>query len=360
MTFQLLTVKLYKKGEGMSRKKGKVDFEKRKLLVLKSIVMEYLQRGEPVSSRVIARKYGFNLSPATIRNIMMDLEEEGFLYQPHTSAGRIPTISGLKIYVEDLVRNPDGSGIVEELREKIGRLPPGETRLLPVTTHLLSEVTHYTALAVADLVEDLRFKSVTLVPENGNVILAVLVFSGGIIKSVVVENKYGIDRETLIRIGNYLTETFSGMNLHEIEKTVRKSIADVKRELMKLAFQIYLEIAEQYFGSMTFTPEVFINGTLNIMEYPEFASSEKVKRLLELLQEKETIERILVEARNRKGVAVIMGEELGVEDLQAAFVAGSFSGAGRGVIGIVGPLRMDYRSIIPAIKFVAERMSGVD
>ncbi len=344
----------------MSRKRGKVDFEKRKFMILKSIVVEYLQQGEPVSSRLISKKYSFNLSPATIRNIMMDLEEEGFLYQPHTSAGRIPTISGLKLYVEDLVEREGESGIVDKLRKRIKSLPPGETRLLPVTTHILSEVTHYPAMAVTDLIEDLRLKSVTLVPENGNVILAVFVFSGGIVKSVIVENRYGVNNETLIRIGNYLTETFAGMTLQEIEKIVRKGIVEVKKELLRLSFKIYLEISDQYFTQGVLAPEVFINGTLNIMEYPEFSSSEKVKMLLELLQEKETIGKIIQEAKGKSRIVVILGEEIGINGLQAAFVAGSFKGTDKGVIGIVGPLRMDYCNVIPAIRFVVDRISGVD
>ncbi len=344
----------------MSRKKRKVDFEKRKREVLRSVVTEYLKKGEPVSSRVIAKRYGFNLSPATIRNIMMDLEEEGFLSQPHTSAGRVPTISGLRLYVEDLIDTPVDGVVVAELRKRIGKLPPGETELLPITTHLLSEVTRYTALAMADLTEDLRLKSVTLVDENSRVILAVLVFSGGIVKSVVVENRHGIGSDTLIKIGNYLTETFAGMTLQEIERIIRKSIVDARRELMKLAYEIYLDIADHSFGGEAFMPEVFINGTLNIMEYPEFSSSGRVKRLLELLQEREIIEKILVRARENRSVTVILGEELGVEDLQAAVVAGAFSGIGNGVIGIVGPIRMNYQNVIPAIKYVVERMSSVD
>ena len=340
----------------MSRRKGKVDFEKRKFNILKSIVKEYLGNGAPVSSRVIARKYGLNLSPATIRNIMMDLEEEGYLYQPHTSAGRIPTISGLKFYVSDFLERYDKNSsefkvLENEMRKKVGSPP----YLLSSTTHFLSEITHYTAIALTDILEDLSLKSVALVPEGKDYILAVLVFSGGVVKSVLVDNNEKVEASVLVKIGNYLTETFSGKSLKEIEKEVKSLIIRTRQELNRLAFEFYLKIAEEYFKDKKNYPEILINGELHIMEYPEFSSSEKVKKLLQYLREKEFIIKIIERVRGSGAVALFTGEELGI-DIDVAFVTGGLVGYRRGVIGIVGPLRMDYIHVIPAIRFVVEQL----
>ncbi len=342
----------------MVRKKRKIDFEKRKFMVLKSIVKEYLEKGAPVSSRCIARKYEFGLSPATIRNIMMDLEEEGYIFQPHISAGRIPTSSGFRVYVEELLHSPQSMlNLSKQFKGEFDSIDMGESSIIPVTTKILSRVTHYPSIAVTNLVDDLILKSFTLVPQPPHLILVVIVYQGGIVKTLLVKNIHELDKNSLIRIGNYLTETFSDMTMREIEFQLKKRIKEVRNELYKTALEIYTEISDEYQRKGIDPAEILINGELSIMEYPEFSDSEKVRRLLKVLREKEFILSVMEKAKENLNGTVLMGEEIGATDLDVAVIAGGFRGIMRGVIGIVGPLRMNYPEVIMALRMIVNRLN---
>lgn len=342
----------------MPRKKGKVNFELRKKFILLSIVSEYLKRGRPVSSRLIARKYTPGLSAATVRNIMMDLEDEGYLYQPHTSAGRFPTLKGIRLYVDDLLhkRLQPLDDLVDRYSDDIRFLTPENPAFLDFTTHFLSEVTNYIAVAVTDLIEDLQVKSITLVTEGQKFILGVFVFMGGIVKSVILENRYGADSSMLMRISNYLTETFSGRTLGEIESMIRFKMDELEREIGRIAVEIYRDISREYFRNRLDSTEIKIEGTLNVADYPEFERSEKLKKLLSMFEEKRLIVNVLEHVRKSSGITIILGDEMGI-DLDAAVVAGRFSGVESGIVGVVGPVRMNYEMVIPALKLVVERLS---
>jgi heat-inducible transcriptional repressor len=339
------------------------DLTHRARKILTAVVQEYLHTGDAVGSRTVTRRYGIDLSPATVRNVMSDLEELGLLKQPHTSAGRIPTTDGLRLFIDSLLKvrslSPKEK---EDIRARYG-LPPGDVdEALQRTSRLLADLSHHAAIVIAPAPERQRLEHVEFVRLSGGDVLAVLVAEGGHVENKLVKADLG-DASFLERMNNYLNELVRGKTLEEIRARVLEQLADDKNQVDELASQA-LRLGQAIFTPSS-TPGVIVSGQVHLLDSGtpgEPANVDRMRALLSALDEKERIVQFLDRTLAADGIQVWLGAETpfaGVEDLSV--VATPYGPEDRpvGTIAVIGPTRMNYSKVIPLVDFTAELVSGV-
>lgn len=329
--------------------------------ILEDIIHTHIMSGEPVSSRAISKLDRQRLSAATIRNVMADLEEVGLLRQPHTSAGRVPTEAAYRLYVEGLMRlhqvpNEEKVYIEESLQDVAG----DAEQLMSAVTHLLSELSHQVGIVVTPRVDEVVLKSADFVSIGGRRVLCVLVSQTGLVDHLVIETEEETSREDLVRISNYLTESFSGCRLRDIRDRLLQMMDDDRQHLDRwLASAI--DLARQAIDDSA-PPEVLVEGTTTLLDQPELANLGQVRRMLDTFADKARLLKLLSRCLGQEGVRVVLGDESDVtSELDFSLVATAYSlGEGRralGCLGIIGPSRMEYRRIVPLVSFLGDSLS---
>lgn len=327
--------------------------------ILRDVVRIYIVDGEPVSSRAVAKLGRHRLSAASIRNAMADLEEWGYLSQPHTSAGRVPTPAGYHLYIESMMetrRLP-----VRERRyieEELGRLADDADRLVAATTHLLSDLAGQVAIVVTPALGDTVLKAIDFVPLSGRKVLCVVVSGSGFVDNRVIETPEPLSRDELVRISNYLTENFAGSTLRQVrDRLVRAMVAE--REAMGRLLDATVELAREALALQQ-APEVVVEGTNMLLRQPELADVDRVRRLFETFSDKARLVQILSQCMEGGGVRVLIGEDSDLtSELDFSLIATPY-GAGDqvlGSLGIFGPSRMEYTRVIPLVAFLGETLS---
>ena len=329
--------------------------------ILKDVIHTHILSGEPVSSRAISKLGRQRLSAATIRNVMADLEELGLLRQPHTSAGRVPTEAAYRLYVEGLMRlhqlpTEEKVYIEESLRDVAG----DAEQLMSAVTHLLSELSHQVGLVVTPRVDEVVLKSADFVSIGGKRVLCVLVAQSGFVDHLVIETEEETSREDLVRISNYLTETFAGQRLGEIRDRLLQMMDDDRQHLDRWLARA-IDLARQVVDDSA-TPEVLVEGTTTLLDQPELANLGQVRRMLDTFADKARLLKLLSQCLGQDGVRVVLGDESEVtSELDFSLVATTYSlGEGRralGCLGIIGPSRMEYRRIVPLVSFLGGSLS---
>ncbi|MBK8171418.1 MAG: heat-inducible transcription repressor HrcA [Sandaracinaceae bacterium] len=328
--------------------------------ILFAAITEYISSGEPVGSRTLEKRYSLNLSAATIRNVLSDLEDGGYLAQPHTSAGRIPTDKGFRAFVDALVQMRDVA--VEDQAAIMARmqiLRPGVDDVMRETGRILSSLTGAAAVVMPPRPEDERLMQMRFMPLRAGELLAVLVTRSGNVQNRVVRVSKEIDTHALERVHNYLDELVrEGRTLTEARDTLA---ADMQRErdhydaLRKAVKQILDATIDAAEGRS----EMLIEGQGRLLDRPEFADVDKVRALLRTFEEKEKLLELLDRTMDSRGVQVLIGAEtnLGaVQDLSVVSASYSQGGNATGSIGVIGPTRMDYGKVVPLVGFAAEKM----
>ena len=336
-----------------------MQLDERKFLILQAIIDDYIMTAMPVGSRTISRKSGVGYSPATIRNEMSDLEELGYLAQPHTSAGRVPSNKAYRLYVDHLMKNvkltPDErERIHDHLVDKSKRV---ET-VIRSAANVLSDATKYTSVIVAPKLGTLRIKHVQLVPVAERTALMIIVTSAGIVKDAVINIPDGMNADELYSISRMMTDQLADKPL----EAVRQAFAEMlrsnteNRRLLGEALQVIekrLESEDQ--------ADVIIGGSSNLLGYPEYADVNKARNFLAVLESKDTIRRVL----NRDGsmeITIRIGPENQVPELNdcsivtASYRVGDHS---NGTLGIIGPTRMNYNRVISVLDFMGRALSDV-
>ncbi len=338
---------------------------KRAREILRLVVNEYIQTAEAVGSRTLSKKTGIGLSPATIRNIMHDLEEMGYLRQPHVSAGRIPTERGLRYYVDSIINIRDISQaekkmIERHLKDKNQEIP----KLLQEVSRTLSELSHYTGLVMAPKLESIRLKHIDFIKLQGDRILVILISYSGIVQNWLVEDSFHMDSDALTRMSNYLNTIVEGHTLHEIRDTILKQMEQEKArydEMMKRALALGKTVIDTTLKDSE-NREVIIEGKTNIFEEPEFEDIEKMKMIFKAFEEKSKLVRLLDKSLSAKGVQIYIGTESKLEDfhdlslIMASYTNGSST---LGSLGVLGPTRMNYSKVIPVVDYTAEIVSEI-
>lgn len=341
------------------------DLNQRSRKILAAIVQEYLQTGDAVGSRTVTRRHGIDLSPATVRNVMSDLEEAGLLKQPHTSAGRVPTELGLRFFVDSLLKVRT---LTAREREDLGKryaLQGGDLETaLRDASRSLAELSAHTVIIEAprpevDLVEHVEFMRL-----RDKELLAVLVTKSGKVQNKLVTTELSLAPEQLDRINNLVNELLSGLTLDEMSVKVRRELATEETRYDELKRQALLLSQE---ALPTETPSLIVEGQSNLFEAVSDLDVEgrnKMKALFRGLEEKRLLAELLERAALAPGIQVFIGAETHVEELADFTVVASAYGheteTGRplGTLGVIGPTRMNYSKVINLVDFTAQILSG--
>jgi heat-inducible transcriptional repressor len=329
--------------------------------ILFAVVTEYVASGKPVSSRLIARRYAINLSPATIRNVLADLEEAELLHQPHTSAGRVPTDAGFRCFVDAMATAAEISAAHRAaLIQRLQDLEPGADAVRE-TAQLLSRLTG-TATIVAQrpfaeaALDQLRFMRL-----SGGRALAVLVTRSGAVENRVVATEMNVDDHTLERVNNYLVEVVAGRTLRSIRDVLADRLATEQGQYDVLRRQAQKMVEATVEGRVE-RAEVVIEGQGVLFDRPEFGDAEKIRGFLNAFEEKQKLLELLEQTLRADGVQVFIGSEAALDEVRDIGVITSpyrRDGSSVGSLGIVGPTRMDYREYVPLVGFAAEVLSDV-
>lgn len=337
------------------------ELSERDQKVLEAVIVDYIQSGEPVGSRTISKQYGLNVSSATIRNIMADLEDLGLLYQPHTSAGRVPSEKGLRMYLDSIMRSrklerqervlirqayQDATSDVEDLLRRTGRV--------------LSKFCKQAGVVLWPKLTLMRFKHIEFVRLRQGHILVMLISESGLVHQSVLDVDEDIKQDDLDRYSRYLNDLLENVPLGEVRERI---ISEMKNEkvLFDELYKRALEISNQVFQTSLENAEVYIEGQTNLLNSPEFSDVERMRRILEAFENKSRIIRLLDMAlKPSSGVQIILGPESELKELQEISLISSPYRQGStilGVLGVIGPLRMDYSRIIPVVEFTATLLS---
>ncbi|GMR05189.1 MAG: heat-inducible transcriptional repressor HrcA [Thermodesulfobacteriota bacterium] len=339
--------------------KRDTDFSsERYKLILGAVVKDYIRRAEPVGSRAIAVNYDLGLSSATVRSVMAELEGGGFLSQPHTSAGRIPTEKGFRLYVDTLLelREP-GEADKRLLRGCLERFFEGEN-LLSETTRLLSTITSCTGLAFVLRKENFVLRQVKLMDMDASSVVLVLVSSLGKLKTRLVHigrDAGGLDFE---RISNYLSSIGRGLTVKELRARIVTEMSKEKNrydELLSKALKLGDLALSNYSPSEDNT--LYVEGKVNMLDYPEFRDDfDKMKKLFGAFEEKSMLVKILDRSMDEDDTHIYLGSESSIEGFEGmSFVTTPYGRNNHmsGTLGVIGPMRMDYSRIVPLVSYTA-------
>ncbi len=333
-----------------------MELNERKLNILKAIVKDYIETAEAVGSRTISKKHDLGVSAATIRNEMADLEELGYLIQPHTSAGRVPSEKGYKLYVNSLMGNTELSDEEKIIIENCIRKNVSNIRdLIHETSKLLSQLTNYTTVAVTkSLVNQSTIKHIQLVSMNDNKILLIVVTDKGDIKNAYISNDSTLEQSKLNLISDNLTKRLSGKSITEIDN---KLIAFIKYEISEYSMLIEQLINALNFNIVEDDLSVSLNGATNIFNYPEFNDVIKARSFLNMLEQKDTITTMVKSKGIQKdNINIIIGSDNDCEIAKECSVVTATYNIDKDLVGrisFIGPTRMDYARIYAIVNYMS-------
>ena len=333
--------------------------DERKKRILQAIIDDYIDTAEPIGSRTIARKHELGLSSATIRNEMADLEEMGYLAQPHTSAGRVPSDKGYRLYVDKLMPAHDlKAEDIEKLRSEMELRINELSQLLRQASAVLSRFTKYTSMAISPQLRASTIKAIQVVPIEPGKALVIVVNNADIVRNGLVKISEYIKPEALIKISNILNNKLSGLaiqqvNLHIIKDLERET--GVPGEILMPILDGAADCIEQIDNQ-----EVFVEGTTNILNYPEFRDVVKAREFMSMIDEKTSICKALLDNVAPEGIVVRIGNEndlSGIKDCSLITINYNIAGTLNGTIGIIGPTRMEYPKVISSLRYVRKIVS---
>ncbi|NKE69173.1 heat-inducible transcriptional repressor HrcA [Candidatus Manganitrophus noduliformans] len=341
-----------------------MPLDDRSRYVLKAIVLSYIKTAFPVGSQAITRSFDIGVSPATIRNIMADLESQGFLMQPHTSAGRIPTEKGYRFYVDNLLQDAELLKEQDDILGQAEQLIQRETiqALLQDTSKLLSDASQYLAIVTAPKFSSTRIKQVEFVRLRKNSVMAVCISQDGFVQNKFFEVPEDLSQKDLNKIADTLNHLYSGLTLQEIRQKLLTQIQKMK-DLYDHLLQEALELTRRTFmdgGSGGIDAELYMDGASHMIDHPDFADFRVMKGLLSAFEEKRMIVQLLDKYIGTEGVQVYIGSEnpfLG--DHHCSLVVSHYKRGNQvlGTVGILGPTRMEYSKIIPLVDSTAKKVS---
>ena len=349
----------------MSRKSADTSPDQRVLdprarHLLRTLIARYIHSGEPVGSQTLARHAGLDVSPATIRNILADLEDVGLLSAPHTSAGRIPTAQGYRLFVDSLLQvKPLPEAELARLR---GELPAGSgtQALLGSASELLSAMTHFVGVVSVPKREQFAFRRVDFVPIDGSRdpqrVLAILVFADNEVQNRIIQTRRTYEAGELERIANYLNHHFAGRSLADIRAALLQELKSARSEMETLLAQS-VELAEQVL--VPGHDDMVLAGQTRLMGLQELSDVERLRELFEAFARKREILQLLERTVQAPGVRIFIGEETGLAPLESvSLVTAPYSAGGQvlGVLGVIGPTRMAYGRVIPIVQAAADAL----
>jgi heat-inducible transcriptional repressor len=342
-----------------TRQTAPVPLSERSQMLFRLLVERYIADGEPVGSRTLARDSRLDLSPATIRNVMADLEDLGLIRSPHTSAGRVPTAQGYRLFVDTMMQVRElSSSDVERISADL-HAEADIGRLLSRTSSMLSEVTKLASIVMIPRPHQHSLRQVEFLPLSGNRVLAILVINEKEVQNRIINTARVYSPAELEQAANYLNQAFAGKEIEQVRHDIVSEMANSRAEMDK-RMQAAVEMAEKTFVSEQDGDEFVVSGQTNLMAIDELSNVGKLREVFEAFNQKRDILHLLDQAIGADGVQIFIGEESGYQVLNDySVVTSTYGTAGRtlGVLGVIGPTRMAYSRVVPIVDLTA-RMLG--
>ncbi len=335
-----------------------MELDERKKKILQAVIRNYLETGEPVGSRTISKYTDLNLSSATIRNEMADLEEMGYILQPHTSAGRIPSDKGYRLYVDTMMEEKQRE--VVEMKEMLVERQDKMETLLKQIVKVLAQNTQYATMISAPQTKRNKLKFIQLTRVEADQILAVIVIEGNVIKNSILSVNEELDDETLLKLNILLNTHLNGLPVDEINLgmiSMMKQQAGIHSDIVS---EVIDAVAEGIRNDEDL--KIYTSGTNNIFRYPELADQQKASELINTFEEKQLLGELLQDAGTESGntgIQVYIGAESPVQSMRDCSVvtaAYELGGGMKGTIGIVGPKRMDYDKVVGTLRTIQTQL----
>lgn len=327
--------------------------------ILEAIIEEYIATAQPVGSKALTQNQGIKLSPASVRNVMAELEDLGYLASPHTSAGRIPTEKGYRFYVDTILRVSEMDRRQQDQIELQYRQQGLQmTDMLREASRTLSSISHYTGLVMIPRLKATIFRHIEFVKLSPRLILAVFVTQSGLVQNKLVEVDEDLSPRELEKITNYLNQTMTGLSIEDVRTRIITEMAQEKAlydQLVRRAFTLSsAALVDESNG------DVIIEGTSRFLEHPEFSDLDCMKRIVQTFEQKSALVELLDRGLETKGVQVIIGSETEhIELSDCSLITAAYSGkrGTLGTLGVIGPNRMPYATIIPIVDYTASLIS---
>jgi heat-inducible transcriptional repressor len=342
---------------------GEEHLSERAQLLLKSLVEHYIRDGQPVGSRVLSRESGLQLSSATVRNVMADLEEHGFVASPHTSAGRVPTDKGYRFFVNTLLKvQPPGEGEVQSLQRAFDLHANDPKALVATASQVLSNVTRLAGVVMVPRQAHASLSQIEFIGLSENRILAILVVNGREVQNRVLQLDRYYSPEQLRRAAAHLNEQFGGRQLDEVRERLVAQLKETREQMNQMMIDA-ITIADRLFasGERQGEADVLIAGETNLMGFAELSNVEKLRKLFEAFNEKRDILHLLDQSLHAEGVQIFIGHESGytiLDDCTVITAPYARDSGSIGVLGVIGPTRLAYERVIPIVDLTA-RLLGM-
>lgn len=328
--------------------------------LFKLLVNRYIREGRPVGSRTLARDSGRGLSPATIRNVMADLEELGLLSAPHTSAGRVPTVQGYRLFVDTMLHTePLANEEVKSLAQKLNAADQADT-LVESTSALLSEITHLAGVVMLPRQEQVTLRQVEFLSLSDNRVLVILVINEHEVQNRIIRTQRRYTPAELQQVANYLNDICAGQSLSVIREQVVDELRRFRDNISQMTAAA-VEVAEKAFEAPPHDADFVVAGQTHLMEYDDLADMDKLRQLFEAFNRKRDLLHLLDQCLRTEGVHIFIGEECGYEVLdEFSVVASPYEAGGSvvGVLGVIGPTRMAYERVVPIVDITARLVTA--
>lgn len=331
--------------------------------ILFAAVSEYIATGEPVGSRTLSRRHGLDLSAASIRNVLSDLDEAGYLLQPHTSAGRVPTDKALRLFIDTLVELRKFTGDEQaKLEARVAEIYARSENPLRESGRMLSELSGAAAIITKKRVATRRLSQLRFIQTKREQLLAVVVFEDGTVENRFVRVSGALSESELGRIHNLLADVIDGRTLAEVRDLFARRLADDRASIDALKRRAF-ELAQDAIGAESEPPQIVIEGQSRLLGMPEYGDIDRLRRLMVALEEREEIVALLDKTLDAGVVTVVLGSEAGEElaggQLSLVIAPYGEKGEPAGAVGVLGPSRMDYQRVMPLVDATATAMSEV-
>ena len=338
-----------------------MELDERKQKILQAIIRNYMETGEPVGSRTISKYSDLNLSSATIRNEMSDLEEMGYIVQPHTSAGRIPSDKGYRLYVDHIMEEKNHE--VQELKDLMIERTDKMEQVLKQVVKVLAANTNYATMVSAPTYHRNKLKFIQLSKVTATQILAVIMIEGNIVRNKVIDVTEELDQETVLKLNILLNSVLNGLSIEEINLAMIQNLKEQAGIHSELVGSVIDAVAEVIHSEDEV--EIYTSGATNIFRYPELSDNGKASELINAFEEKQQLTDLVtqtLESEDNKGIQVYIGQETPIQSMKDCSVVTATYELGEGLqgtIGIIGPKRMDYENVLKTLKTLTEQLDEI-
>jgi heat-inducible transcriptional repressor len=340
------------------------ELTEREKSILRYVIHQFILTANPVGSRNLSKKYDIGYSPATVRNVMADLEISGFLGHPHTSAGRVPTDLGYRFYVNSLMEEQQlTKNEVDFIDSHFDQLNADTDEILKITSSILSSLTSQLAYVSYPKLGNAILEKIQLVAISNSRLLVVISIKSGMIRTITLEVEAGLDKNKLSNIQRLLNERLAGLSFAEIKKSIHERVKNISNKDLKPVIRVFLESVGDIFNDVITNEDSIITGAKNLLNQPEFADHKSISSIIELIEDKDIIIHVMDKktSNNQGAVSVTIGSESNEEKLNDYSIVVKEYNVGQvlGSIGIIGPKRMTYSHEIASVVQMAEILSKV-